>query len=128
MIQSKSKVGGFFSGLYELYGVTGYIGDFVSYSRLMALGISGGSIAMAFNMLVATMPTAARYSVGILLLVALHALNIFLSMLGAYVHAARLQYGEFFEKFYESGGRPFQTFKTAEKYINVDEKNGGNQS
>lgn len=128
MIQSKSKVGGFFSGLYELYGVTGYIGDFVSYSRLMALGISGGSIAMAFNMLVATMPTAARYSVGILLLVALHALNIFLSMLGAYVHAARLQYVEFFGKFYEGGGRPFQTFKTAEKYINVDEKNGGNQS
>lgn len=128
MIQSKSKVGGFFSGLYELYGVTGYIGDFVSYSRLMALGISGGSIAMAFNMLVATMPTAARYSVGILLLVALHALNIFLSMLSAYVHAARLQYVEFFGKFYEGGGRPFQTFKTAEKYINVDEKNGGNQS
>ena len=128
MIQSKSKVGGFFSGLYELYGVTGYIGDFVSYSRLMALGISGGSIAMAFNMLVATMPTAVRYSVGILLLVALHALNIFLSMLGAYVHAARLQYVEFFGKFYEGGGRPFQTFKTAEKYINVDEKNGGNQS
>lgn len=128
MIQSKSKVGGFFSGLYELYGITGYIGDFVSYSRLMALGISGGSIAMAFNMLVATMPSAARYTVGILLLIALHALNIFLSMLGAYVHAARLQYVEFFGKFYEGGGRPFKTFKTAEKYINVDEKNGGNQS
>lgn len=41
MITSKSKVGGFFMGLYDLYGVTGYIGDFVSYSRLMALGISG---------------------------------------------------------------------------------------
>ncbi|MBM7709616.1 V-type ATP synthase subunit I [Enterococcus lemanii] len=128
MIQSKSKVGGFFSGLYELYGVTGYIGDFVSYSRLMALGISGGSIAMAFNMLVATMPAAAKYSVGILLIVALHALNIFLSLLGAYVHAARLQYVEFFGKFYEGGGRPFNTFKAAEKYINLDENMGGKKN
>ncbi|MHC5267828.1 V-type ATP synthase subunit I [Enterococcus sp. LJL98] len=127
-IQSKSKIGGFFSGVYELYGITGYIGDFVSYSRLMALGISGGSIAMAFNMLVGTMPPFARYSIGILLLLALHGLNIFLSMLGAYVHAARLQYVEFFGKFYEGGGRPFQTFKATEKYINIDEKNGGKQS
>lgn len=124
-LQSKSKVGGFFSGLYELYGVTGYIGDFVSYSRLMALGISGGSIAMAFNMLVATMPATARFSVGVILIVALHALNIFLSLLGAYVHAARLQYVEFFGKFYEGGGRPFETFKAAEKYINLDENTGG---
>lgn len=127
-IQSKSKVGGFFSGVYELYGITGYIGDFVSYSRLMALGISGGSIAMAFNMLVGTMPPVARYSIGIILLLALHGLNIFLSMLGAYVHAARLQYVEFFGKFYEGGGRPFKTFKATEKYVNIDEKNGGNQS
>lgn len=122
MIQSKSKVGGFFSGLYELYGITGYIGDFVSYSRLMALGISGGSIAMAFNMLVGTMPPAARYSIGIVLLVALHGLNVFLSMLGAYVHAARLQYVEFFGKFYEGGGRPFDSFKPTEKYVNIEEK------
>lgn len=122
MIQSKSKVGGFFSGLYELYGITGYIGDFVSYSRLMALGISGGSIAMAFNMLVGTMPPVARYSIGIVLLIALHALNIFLSMLGAYVHAARLQYVEFFGKFYEGGGRPFDSFKPTEKYVNIEEK------
>ncbi|MFC4709674.1 V-type ATP synthase subunit I [Enterococcus eurekensis] len=122
MIQSKSKVGGFFSGLYELYGITGYIGDFVSYSRLMALGISGGSIAMAFNMLVGTMPPVARYSIGIVLLIALHSLNIFLSMLGAYVHAARLQYVEFFGKFYEGGGRPFDSFKPTEKYVNIEEK------
>ncbi|NLM68347.1 MAG: V-type ATP synthase subunit I, partial [Enterococcus sp.] len=93
-----------------------------------ALGISGGSIAMAFNMLVATMPAAAKYSVGILLIVALHALNIFLSLLGAYVHAARLQYVEFFGKFYEGGGRPFNTFKAAEKYINLDENMGGKKN
>ena len=64
-------------GIYDLYGVTSYIGDFVSYSRLMALGISGGSIAAAFNLLVGYMPPVARFSVGIILLVILQALNIF---------------------------------------------------
>lgn len=122
MIQSKSKIGGFFSGVYELYGITGYIGDFVSYSRLMALGISGGSIAMAFNMLVGTMPPVARYSIGILLIVILQGLNIFLSILGAYVHAARLQYVEFFGKFYQGGGRAFDPFKAEEKYMNIHKK------
>ncbi len=122
ILQSTSKVGGFFSGLYELYGITGYIGDFVSYSRLMALGISGGSIAMAFNMLVGTMPPAARFSIGILLIIILQGLNIFLAILGAYVHAARLQYVEFFGKFYEGGGRAFQAFKPEEKYLNIQKK------
>ena len=50
------------------------------------------------------MPPVARFSVGILLLIVLHALNIFLSLLGAYVHGARLQYVEFFGKFYTGGG------------------------
>ncbi|MGX7350590.1 V-type ATP synthase subunit I [Enterococcus canis] len=119
VIQSKSKVKGFAKGLYGLYGLTGYIGDLVSYTRLMALGISGGSIAAAFNMLVAFMPPVARFTVGLLLIVALHALNIFLSLLSAYVHGARLQYVEFFGKFYQGGGRPFAPLKTAEKYINI---------
>lgn len=124
-ITGKSKVGGFFMGLYELYGVTSYIGDFVSYSRLMALGISGGSIAAAFNMLVGYMPPAARFTAGAVLIVALQGLNIFLSLLSAYVHAARLQYVEFFGKFYNGGGRAFKTFKPTEKYVNFKEENGG---
>lgn len=119
---ANSKVGGFFSGLYDLYGISGYIGDFVSYSRLMALGISGGSIAVAFNMLVGYLPPLARYTVGLVLIVVLHALNIFLSLLSAYVHGARLQYVEFFGKFYTGGGRPFKSFKPAEKYLNFSEK------
>ncbi|WP_430601805.1 V/A-type H+/Na+-transporting ATPase subunit I [Enterococcus sp. DIV0724b] len=122
IIQSKSKVKGLAKGLYGLYGLTGYIGDLVSYTRLMALGISGGSIAAAFNMLVAFMPPAARFTVGILLIIALHALNLFLSLLSAYVHGARLQYVEFFGKFYTGGGRPFNPLKTEEKYINIERK------
>jgi V/A-type H+-transporting ATPase subunit I len=125
ILKGKTKVGGFFLGLYDLYGVTSYIGDFVSYSRLMALGISGGSIAAAFNLLVGYLPPAARFSVGILLLVVLQALNIFLSLLSAYVHAARLQYVEFFGKFFTGGGRQFETFKPSEKYVDFDKENGG---
>jgi V/A-type H+/Na+-transporting ATPase subunit I len=126
VVKGQTKVGGFFLGLYDLYGVTSYIGDFVSYSRLMALGISGGSIAAAFNLLVGYLPPAARFSVGIILLILLQALNIFLSILSAYVHAARLQYVEFFGKFFTGGGRRFETFKPSEKYVDFDKENGGN--
>lgn len=121
IIQSSSKVKGAAKGAYNLYGITGYIGDLVSYTRLMALGISGGSIAAAFNMLVAFMPPVARFSIGILLIIALHALNMFLSLLGAYVHGARLQYVEFFGKFYTGGGRAFNPLRTAEKHVNITE-------
>ncbi|MGM0125092.1 V/A-type H+/Na+-transporting ATPase subunit I [Enterococcus sp. AZ194] len=122
VIQSPSKLKGAAKGAYNLYNVTGYIGDLVSYTRLMALGISGGSIASAFNLLVAFMPPIARFTIGILLIFVLHALNIFLSLLGAYVHGARLQYVEYFGKFYSGGGRPFYPLKTAEKYMNIEHK------
>lgn len=122
MLQSKSKLTGLVKGAYDLYGVTGYIGDLVSYTRLMALGISGGSIAAAFNMLVGYMPPAARLTVGILLLLALQGLNIFLTLLSAYVHGARLQYVEFFGKFYSGGGRKFSPLRTAEKYFTIEKK------
>ena len=72
VIQNKSKVKGLARGMYSLYGVTGYIGDLVSYTRLMALGISGGSIAAAFNMIVGYMPPLARFTFGIVLLIILH--------------------------------------------------------
>ncbi|MBO0457422.1 V-type ATP synthase subunit I [Enterococcus hulanensis] len=122
MFQSKSKIKGLAKGAYNLYGITSYIGDLVSYTRLMALGISGGSIAAAFNMLVGYMPPIARFSVGILLMLALHGLNIFLSLLSAYVHGARLQYVEFFGKFYEGGGRAFRPLKSEEKYVNIEQE------
>jgi V/A-type H+-transporting ATPase subunit I len=63
--------------------------------------------------------------VGILLLLVLQALNIFLSLLSAYVHAARLQYVEFFGKFFTGGGRQFETFTPSEKYVDFDKENGG---
>ncbi|SEK83239.1 V/A-type H+-transporting ATPase subunit I [Carnobacterium iners] len=117
MLSSESKGLGAALGLYNIYGITGYVGDLVSYTRLMALGISGGSIAAAFNMIVDFLPPVAKFTVGILLFIALHSLNIFLTYLSAYVHTARLQYVEFFGKFYEGGGHALNPLKTFEKHI-----------
>ncbi|WP_064591119.1 V-type ATP synthase subunit I [Streptobacillus moniliformis] len=107
-------------GAYALYGISGYMGDLISYVRLMALGLSGGYIAYAVNM-IASMLGNKWYMlifVGLILLIG-HGFNLFLSMLGAYVHTSRLIYVEFFSKFYEGGGKPFKDFKIKEKYINI---------
>lgn len=114
-----NKLMGAGGGLYNLYGITNYVGDFVSYTRLMALGISSGSIALSFNMLVAFFPVPARLTIGIVLLVLLHAFNMFLGLLSAYVHGARLIFVEFFGKFYEGGGRAFAPIKTLQNHIRL---------
>ncbi|WP_291649185.1 V-type ATP synthase subunit I [Clostridium sp.] len=111
-----AKIG---QGLYSLYGITGYVGDLVSYTRLMALGLAGGSIAGALNLLIHTLPGIAAILLGPILFVLFHIFNLGLSLLGAYVHTARLQYVEYFGKFYEGGGRPFKAFKVSEKYIKI---------
>ena len=108
-------------GIYDLYGVTSYIGDFVSYSRLMALGISGGSIAAAFNLLVGYMPPVARFSVGIILLVILQALNIFV-ITKCLRACSAFTICRIFGKFFTGGGRAFDTFKPSEKYVDFEKK------
>ena len=122
VLSSENKWGGLASGLYNLYGISGYVADVVSYTRLMALAVSGGSIASAFNMLVGFLPPVARFTAGIFLIVALQGLNIFLSFLGAYVHGLRLQFVEFFGKFYDGGGRALKPFKTYEKYVDIKQQ------
>ena len=108
-------------GLYSLYGATSYLGDFVSYARLMALGIAGGSVALAFNTILGFLPLPARLTLGIVLAVGLHALNMFLTFLSAYVHGIRLQFIEFFGKFYTGGGKRFEPFKAAEKNVIISD-------
>ena len=107
-------------GLYALYGITGYIGDLVSYTRLMALGLSGGAIASAMNMLIGSLSGFGLIFVPFLF-VGAHIFNLLLGLLGAYVHTARLQYVEYFSKFYEGGGKAFSPFKASEKYMNLKE-------
>ncbi|MGL5615186.1 MAG: V-type ATP synthase subunit I [Sarcina sp.] len=111
-----AKVG---QGLYALYGVTSYIGDLVSYTRLMALGIAGGSIAAALNLIIGMLPGWSIIIIGPLAFIAAHIFNMLLSLLGAYVHTARLQYVEYFSKFYDGGGRPFSPLRTINKYITL---------
>lgn len=110
-------------GAYNLYGISGYVGDIVSYTRLMALAVASANIGMAFNMIIGFLPVYARFTVGVLIIIALHTLNIALTFLSAYVHSSRLQYVEFFGKFFEGGGRPLTPLKTLEKHIWLDQKN-----
>lgn len=117
-----SSIGGKAAGgLYSLYGISSYVGDFVSYSRLMALGLSGGFIASAINMMVDMLVSKGILGIVFAIVVFLvgQAFNIFLSLLSAYVHTIRLTYVEFFGKFYEGGGKEFKLFRNNPKYINL---------
>lgn len=117
---SKTKAGKLGMGLYALYGISSYMGDLISYVRLMALGLSGGFIAYAIN-LIASMVGKSGFMLifSIIILILGHGFNLFLSILGSYVHTSRLIYVEFFSKFYEGGGKAFKDFKIKEKYINI---------
>jgi V/A-type H+-transporting ATPase subunit I len=110
-------------GVYNLYGCTGYLGDILSYLRLLALGLSTGIIASVVN-LVAGLVIGVPY-VGVVLAVVVfiggHTFNIAINCLGAFVHTTRLQYVEFFTKFYEGTGRPFKPFGISPKYVYLRE-------
>lgn len=127
---AKSLFGRLGSGVYELYGISGYIGDIVSYSRLMALGLSGGFIALSVNIIVGMVIDKGIIGLifGVIIFVVFHLFNIFLSMLSAYVHTSRLTYVEFFGKFYEGGGKAFKPFRTEPKYIEIENSQGGRTS
>lgn len=110
------KIGG---GIYGVYGITGYLGDVVSYSRLLALGLATGFIANALNLIVSLFPKPISYVFAPVLFIGLHLFNLLINALGSYVHAARLQYLEFFGKFYQGGGVKFTPFKTSDKFIRI---------
>lgn len=95
-------------GFLSLYGLINYCSDLLSYSRLLALGLASSIIAMVLN-IIGTMPgnTVAGWALLIVVGVVGHLINIGLNALGAFVHTSRLQYIEFFGKFYEDGGREF---------------------
>ncbi|NTW71656.1 MAG: V-type ATP synthase subunit I [Eubacteriaceae bacterium] len=110
-------------GLFGLYGITGYLGDILSYSRLLALGLATGLIGSSFNLMVKLVGTGPiTYIFAALIFVGGHTFNILINILGAYVHAARLQYLEFFGKFYDGGGKAFTPFKSDNKYFSITNK------
>ena len=110
-------------GAYDLYNITGWLSDALSYSRLLALGLATGVIASVINQMGSMLPNNV---VGVIFFIVIfivgHALNLAINLLGAYVHTNRLQFVEFFGKFYEGGGRPFAPFKENTKYADVKEE------
>lgn len=109
------------SGILSLYDATGFLSDVLSYSRVLALGLATGVIATVINTMGELIGVNfIGYIFMIILLIGGHLFNIAINALGAYVHSSRLQYVEFFSKFYEGGGRAFQPFKINTKYINLE--------
>ena len=110
-------------GAYDLYNITSWLSDLLSYSRLLALSLATGVIASVFNQMGSMMGDSV---IGIIFFVIIfivgHLFNLGINMLGAYVHTNRLQYVEFFGKFYEGGGKPFNPFKAETKYIDLREE------
>ena len=106
-------------GLLGLYDLINYASDLLSYSRILALGLAAGVIAQVVN-IIGTMggPTVGGFIGLVLAFLIGHLLNIALNVLGTFVHTSRLQYIEFFNKFYEDGGVAFEPALPSDKYTN----------
>ena len=112
-------------GAYDIYGVTSWLSDALSYSRLLALGLATGVIASVINTM-AAMVGEGKGIIGLIIFFIIFiigsVLNFAINLLGAYVHTNRLQYVEFFGKFYDGGGEPFEPFETKTKYIEFNKE------
>ncbi len=116
-----AKIG---KALGSLYGLIGFVGDILSYSRILALGLATGIIAAVINMIaiifkeMIPIPGINLIVAGIVLVVG-HIGNLLINALGAFIHSARLQFVEFFSKFMEGGGRYFKPLKKNGRYIRI---------
>lgn len=110
-------------GAYDLYNITGWLSDVLSYSRLLALGLATGVIASVVNQMGSVVAGSIPGTIFfIIIFIFGHLLNLGINILGAYVHTCRLQYVEFFGKFYEGGGRAFAPFRANTKYVEIKEE------
>ena len=116
IVQGKGwgRLTGVFGSLYN--HVTGYFGDILSYTRLMALMLAGSVIAQVFNMLAAMPGNVIAF---IIISMLGNAMNFGLNLLGCYVHDLRLQCLEFFNKFYVDGGKPFRPMTLDTEYVDL---------
>ncbi len=116
----KGFLGKLTGGLGSLYGITSYLSDVLSYSRLLALGLATGVVAQVINTLGSLAGGGVVGAIVLLLAFAFGTVfNIAINALGAFVHSCRLQYVEFFGKFYTGGGRAFRPFERKTKYVKI---------
>ena len=111
-------------GLFNLFSAIFYLGDILSYLRLMALGMATGGVAMAINVLAKTLSDIPVVGVvlAIVLLVVGHVGNTALSALGAFVHTMRLQFVEYFPKFLIGGGHEFEPLNKKYEHIYISKE------
>ncbi len=117
-VPSRNPLARFFGGLYSLYDISRYLSDVLSYSRLLALGLATSVIAMVVNTLSQTaweIPWLG-WLLAALIFTGGHLFNLGISFLGGFVHSMRLQFVEFFSKFFEAGGKPFRPFEWESRY------------
>jgi len=116
-------VGKVFGGLYSLYGLIGYLSDTLSYTRLFALGLATASLGMAINQ-IALMVRPVPF-VGVFLTLGImaggHLISLLINAFGAFIHSGRLQFVEFFTKFFEGGGKAFKPFAERPRFTQVTE-------
>lgn len=116
----KNPISRIVSGLGSLYGITSYLSDILSYARLFGMGLATGVIGMVVNTLALMLwgsPVGKIFTIVILIFG--HTLNLLINTLGAYVHSCRLQYIEFFGKFYEGGGTDFKPLQSNTRYVDI---------
>lgn len=115
-------IGKIIGGFGALYGIVNYVADIFSYARLFGLGLATGAICMVFNEMagiVGGLIPGVGVVLSVLVLIIGHVFNMAINTLGAYVHNNRLQFVEFFGKFYEGGGRLFRPLGSETKYIQI---------
>lgn len=118
--EKKGIISKLISGILSLYGITGYLSDVLSYSRLLALGLATGVVSSVLS-IIGSMGGHTILGAVLFIVVFIfgHCFNFAINALGSFVHSARLQYVEFFGKFYEGGGEPFDPLFKKTKYIKI---------
>lgn len=116
----KGVVGKLVGGLGGLYNITSYFSDILSYSRILALSLATGVVGMVMNLLAGMVQgSVIGFVFSLVIYIVGHVFNLVLGLLSAYVHSCRLQYIEFYGKFYEGGGTLFKPFRIKTNYINI---------